>query len=207
MQEVDVIFSIIVLVMSVVIHEVSHGYAALLQGDPTARLAGRLTLNPIKHLDPIGSVVVPIVTSLLPGGFALGWAKPVPYNPYNLRSARWGEALVALAGPVSNIFLALVFGLIIRFGGTFGLLSLEFVKISAIIVITNIVLAVFNLMPVPPLDGSKLLFSVLPNRYIKFREFLERNGLILTLFFVFFIWQIMYPIIPFLFNLLTGIRL
>src|SRR5262245_29317731 len=109
----DFLFIIIILIMSVVVHEVSHGFAALALGDPTAKYAGRLTLNPFYHLDPIGSVLVPIL-GYLSGGIIIGWAKPVPFNPYNLRDARWGEALVALAGPVSNIILAIIFSLIIR---------------------------------------------------------------------------------------------
>src|SRR3990167_11543260 len=104
---IDVIFQIAVLIMSVVIHEVSHGYVANSLGDPTARLEGRLSLNPIRHLDPFGSILVPIVTSL--SGFTFGWAKPVPYNPYNLRNGRRGEVMVALAGPLSNIIIALFF--------------------------------------------------------------------------------------------------
>ena len=102
----ETIFQIAVLVMSVVIHEVSHGYAAEILGDPTARLQGRLTLNPLKHLDPVGSIIIPILTSLT--GFTFGWAKPVPYNPYNLRNQKWGELVVAAAGPLVNIFLVLI---------------------------------------------------------------------------------------------------
>src|SRR3990172_11913600 len=111
----DFLFIIIILIMSVVIHEVSHGYAALALGDPTAKYQGRLTLNPISHLDPIGSFLVPLLGYFV-GGFIIGWAKPVPFNPYNLRNQKWGEALVAIAGPLSNIALALFFGLLIRFG-------------------------------------------------------------------------------------------
>ena len=95
----DFLFIIIVLIMSVVVHEVSHGYAALSLGDPTAKYQGRLTLNPISHLDPVGSLLVPLLGYLL-GGFVVGWAKPVPFNPYNLRNQRWGEAYVAAAGPI-----------------------------------------------------------------------------------------------------------
>ena len=101
-MSISIIFSIIVLIMSVVIHEVSHGAMAGLLGDPTARLAGRLTLNPLKHLDPIGSVILPLVMALIPGGIIFGWAKPVPYNPYNLRAGKWGPGVVAAAGPVGR---------------------------------------------------------------------------------------------------------
>src|ERR1700750_249745 len=100
---------------SVIIHEVSHGYAALMQGDRTAEYEGRLTLNPLKHIDPVGTLILPILSLMLPGSFLFGWAKPVPFNPYNLRNQRWGEAIVVIAGPLSNIVIALIFGLFIRF--------------------------------------------------------------------------------------------
>src|SRR3989344_2529066 len=151
----EVIFSIAVLIMSVVIHEVSHGYAALYLGDPTAKYAGRLTINPLKHLDPFGSVILPILLAITKAGFIIGWAKPVPYNPYNVRYGRWGEALVALAGPASNLLLAFLFGLVFRLGG--GFLPVPFLSLAVSVILINVVLAVFNLVPIPPLDGSKLL--------------------------------------------------
>ena len=203
----DTIFSIIILVMSVVIHEVSHGYAALRLGDQTARLAGRLTLNPIKHLDPVGSVIVPLLTTL--GGFPFGWAKPVPYNPYNLRNQRWGELIVAAAGPVSNIIVAVFFSMIIRFSdvGQSQIIS-PFFEISATIVWVNLVLAIFNLLPVPPLDGSKILFSVLPYGISqKIRLSLERYGIFIVVIFLIFIWEIVSPLIYWIFSLLAGVNL
>src|SRR3990167_7211782 len=108
----DFVFIIAILIMSVVIHEVAHGYAALALGDTTAKYQGRLTLNPIAHLDLVGSLLVPLMGYFV-GGFIIGWAKPVPFNPYNLRSAKWGEAIVAVACPLSNIFIAIIFGVII----------------------------------------------------------------------------------------------
>ena len=119
-MEPTLIFFIAILIMSIVIHEVSHGYAAEMLGDPTARLAGRLTLNPINHLDMVGSFIVPVLMYLATG-FVFGWAKPVPYNPYNLKDGRWGPAIVAIAGPLANIFVAVFFGLLIRFGPLFGI--------------------------------------------------------------------------------------
>ena len=110
----DFVFIIAILIMSVVIHEVSHGYAALALGDSTAKYQGRLTLNPLAHLDPVGSFLVPLIGYFF-GGFIIGWARPVPFNPYNLRDQKWGEAIVAIAGPISNILLAVIFGLFIRF--------------------------------------------------------------------------------------------
>jgi Zn-dependent protease len=162
--------------MSVVIHEVSHGYAAYLQGDSTAYYEGRLTLNPLKHIDPIGSILIPIVTTL--AGFPFGWAKPVPFNPYNLRSQKWGEFWVAIAGPASNLLIALVFGLIVRF----GLLSLPpaFITLSITVIIVNLGLAIFNLIPIPPLDGSKVLFAFLPYRFQQYRVVLERFSFVLV---------------------------
>lgn len=195
------IFSIIILILSVVVHEVSHGYAALFLGDMTAKYAGRLTLNPIKHLDPVGSIFLPLLLSILPGGLIFGWAKPVPYNPYNLRNRRWGELIVAAAGPISNLVIAFVFGMIIRL----GLAPNEaFLNLSFIIVVINVVLAVFNLIPIPPLDGSKILFSVLPQQYAHFRERLERLGFFLLLFVIFFMWQLFFPLIMWLVNVFTG---
>ena len=203
----DTIFSIIILVMSVVVHEVSHGYAALRLGDQTARLAGRLTLNPIKHLDPVGSVIVPLLTTL--GGFPFGWAKPIPYNPYNLRNQRWGELIVAAAGPVSNIIVAVFFSMIIRFSdvGQSQMIS-PFFEISATIVWVNLVLAIFNLLPVPPLDGSKILFSILPYGISqKIRLSLERYGIFIVVIFLIFIWEIVSPLIYWIFSLLAGVNL
>lgn len=201
----EFLFVIIILIMSVVIHEVSHGYAALALGDSTAKYEGRLTLNPISHLDPVGSFLVPLIGYLL-GGFIIGWAKPVPFNPYNLRSAKWGEALVAIAGPLSNIALAAVFGIIIR-SGSYALLGPQFLDLAAFVVAINLTLAIFNLVPIPPLDGSKILFAFLPYKWQGFREKLERYSMILVLVFVFLLWQVMGPVINSLFGLFTGLTL
>lgn len=184
-----------------VIHEVSHGYAAYAQGDKTAQYEGRLTLNPLKHLEPFGSFIVPLI-SYLAGGFIIGWAKPVPFNPYNLRNKKWGEALVAVAGPASNIAIALIFGLIIRFA-TDGMFPESFFAIASLIVYINILLAIFNLMPVPPLDGSKILFAFLPFGS-NTRNFLERNGILLTVLALFFLWPILSPLVNIIFTLIVG---
>ena len=188
--------------MSVVIHEVSHGYAAYLMGDPTAKNAGRLTLNPLVHLDLMGSLVVPLI-AYLSAGFMFGWAKPVPYNPYNLKNQKHGDAIVAVAGPASNLLIALIFGLLIRFG-----LLIDVINITIItqIIIINLILAIFNLLPIPPLDGSKILFSFLPYRYIGFRQNLEKYSLFLLLFVIFFLWKLLFPFIFFLFSFITGLN-
>ena len=199
----EFIFQIAILIMSIVIHEVAHGYAARYYGDLTAEYEGRLTLNPVKHIDPVGSVFVPLFSYMF-GGFVFGWAKPVPYNPYNLKPGRWPEAFVALAGPLSNIGLAVVFGLSLRLMDN---PSLSFVTITAGIVYINVLLAVFNLMPVPPLDGSKLLFALFPEKIYKLRGFFERYGLILVLFFIFFVWQLVAPLVSIFFTFLTGLAI
>jgi len=202
MQEINFIFSLAVLVMSVVVHEVSHGFTANILGDSTARRAGRLTLNPFKHLDLMGSFLVPVLF-YFSGGFVFGWAKPVPYNPYNLRDHKWGEAKVAAAGPLSNIVLAVVFGLVLRFF-VFSLPS-PATDILTLIVYVNIVLALFNLVPIPPLDGSRLLFSVLPYHLRYIQEFIERYWLVFIAVFIFLMSDILSPVARYLFRLITGI--
>jgi len=206
MVGVDFIFAIAVLIMSVVIHEVSHGYSAYLLGDSTAKYAGRLTLNPLRHLDMFGSVLVPVMTYLL-GGFIFGWAKPVPYNPYNLKNQKWGPAVVGISGPAANLLVALFFGLLLRFGAAYAFLPVASMQIITLIVFINILLAIFNLVPVPPLDGSKVLFAVLPHQWQHIRIFFERYGFFILLFFIFFLWRFILPIIAALFRLITGIAL
>ncbi|MEI8327812.1 MAG: site-2 protease family protein [Candidatus Taylorbacteria bacterium] len=196
---------IIILIFSVIVHEVSHGYMADLLGDPTARLQGRLTLNPLKHIDPVGSIIVPIITSF--AGFTFGWAKPVVYNPYNLKDRRKGEFLIAAAGPLSNLSLAIIFGLLIRYLVSGAGVVTPFAEFASYIVIINIVLAVFNLVPVPPLDGSKLFLAFLPDQYGQIRMIMERYGPILVLIVILFVWQVISPIVPYLFQLITGISM
>lgn len=197
--------------MSVVVHEVSHGYAAYWLGDPTAKYEGRLTMNPVKHLDPVGSVILPLFFALTGSNFMIGWAKPVPFNPYNLRNKKWGEAIVAIAGPLSNIIIALFFGLCLRFALVYAVASdlnvdVSLIKITSLVVLINLLLAVFNLVPIPPLDGSKILFSIMPNGGGAVRAFLERYGFVVVLFFVFFLWDYFAPLIILLFRLITGVN-
>ncbi len=204
MQEINFIFAIAVLIMSVVIHEVSHGYAAYALGDSTAKDAGRLSLNPFRHLDIFGSFIIPVITYLL-GGFIFGWAKPVPYNPYNLKNQKWGPALVGAAGPLSNFLVAVVFGLLIRYGSTFAFFPASFFQIATLIVFINLILGIFNLVPIPPLDGSKVLFSVFPYNWRRIETFLEQFGFVILLIFIFFFFQLLLPIVSRLFKLITGI--
>lgn len=201
-QALEFIFQIAILIFSVVIHEVSHGAVAYAMGDSTAKDEGRLTLNPLKHFDPFGSILLPTITYLV-GGFIFGWARPVPYNPYNLKNQKYGPGLVGAAGPLSNVLIAVVFGLLIRFGGALAL-PVQFLQIALFIVFLNLILAVFNLVPIPPLDGSKVLFVVLPDRARDFELFFERYGLILLLLFIFFLSGIILPIASFLFKFITG---
>ena len=198
---------IVILIYSIIIHEVSHGLMADRLGDPTARREGRLTLNPLKHIDPVGSILVPLMTYYF-GGFAFGWAKPVPFNPYNLKNRKLGEFLIALAGPSSNLSIALIFGLIIRYLATMSPMTAtisSFIDIASQVVIINIILALFNLIPLPPLDGSKLLFSLLPDKYFRVRSVLEAYAPVWILLVVLFIWQFISPIIPFVFKIFTGL--
>ncbi len=202
------------LILSIIIHEVSHGFMANWLGDPTARLAGRLTLNPIPHIDPIGSILVPALLALSPGGMLFGWAKPVPYNPYNLRNQRWGEALVAAAGPGVNIVIAVVFAVIIRIAVGIEGISPAFVDLASYIVYINLLLAFFNLIPIPPLDGSKVLAGLLPAHLeMKYRELggrIEQYGIMATFVFIFVfmyvLWAPFHALIQSVFTLLVGFR-
>lgn len=188
----DIAFTIIyilILLMSVVIHELAHGYAAYALGDPTAHLQGRLTLNPLKHLDWFGSVLVPAFLIIAGSPFLLGWAKPVPFNPYNFkRFRRWGGALVAAAGPLSNIALALVtiaLGKLITMLVGDATVALQIIRMT---VTLNIALALFNLMPVPPLDGHHILFALLPDRMEGLKIQMRRYSLIFFIIVFLFIW-------------------
>lgn len=201
-MSIDIIFIIVIVVMSAVIHEFSHGYAAYRMGDSTAKYQGRLTLNPIPHIDPLGSIIVPFALAMF-GGIIVAWAKPVPFNPYNLSNQRWGPAYVAAAGPLSNILIAVLFGIIVRMAGVFALPA-ALVQVILMIIFINIILAIFNLVPIPPLDGSKILFSFLPYRLGYIRQFLEQYGFFLVLIFVFFLWSFIFPIVSFIFSLITG---
>lgn len=204
MQEINFIFAVAILIISAVIHEVSHGYAAYAMGDNTAKDSGRLSINPLKHLDPYGSLIIPAITYFL-GGFILGWAKPVPYNPNNLKNQKWGPALLAIAGPLSNFLMAIAFGLILRNSASFAFLPASFFQIVTLIVFINLILGIFNLVPIPPLDGSKILFAFFPARWQGIELVLERYGFLILLIFIFALFHFLMPIVAFLFNLITGL--
>ena len=210
-------FSLVILILSVIAHEVAHGYAADALGDPTARLAGRLTINPIPHIDLMGSIVIPALLIFSGSSLLFGWAKPVPYNPYNLTNKRWGETIVALAGAATNLTLALVFGLIIRFGSTplatgGTTLPVAALALAATIAFTNLFLGLFNLIPFPPLDGFVALRSALPWHFAqklnRFETALRQMGFItLVLFLVIFSTLLSGPffnLVLWIFNLITG---
>lgn len=194
------IFFFIILLFSAIIHEYAHGWMADQLGDPTARMSGRLTMNPIAHIDPMGTIMVPILLALASGGrFLFAWAKPVPYNPYNLKDPEMDAAKIAFAGPASNLIVALIFGLLMR------ILPLNNLTLFfGIIVYINILLAVFNLVPIPPLDGSKLLFAVLPQSAKELKFFLSKYGYFILLFFIFWGFDIIIPIILALYRIITG---
>ena len=211
-----IVFYFATLVYSIIIHEISHGAVALWLGDITAKYAGRLTLSPWSHIDPIGSILIPLL--LIPTGFAFGYAKPVPYNPYNLRDQKWGSLKVAIAGPASNFLLAFIASLLAsvtplsltmkheilsRFFGVIsgradfldlfsalaeviaGSFPSIFFGLFLIIIFWNVVLGCFNLIPIPPLDGSKILFTLFPVSE-RTQMMLEQYGFFFLLFIVLF---------------------
>jgi Zn-dependent protease len=167
----------VVLLFSVIVHEMAHGYVALRNGDPTAKMMGRLTLNPIPHIDPIGTILLPLLLLFSGSGIIFGWAKPVPVNPLNYRHYWWGEASVSAAGPLSNLALAVLFSLVLHLGP----LNLGLMKLAYFGVTINILLALFNLIPIPPLDGSHILALLLPRELARLYAYLEPVGFILLL--------------------------
>lgn len=195
------IFQIIVLVFSAIIHEYMHGWMANQLGDSTAKDEGRLTLNPIPHIDPFGSILLPALMIFSNVGIIFGWAKPVPFNPYNLKNQKWGPAQVAIAGPLGNLITALFFGLILR---SLPAGNQDFSLMLGIIVYINILLMIFNLVPIPPLDGSKVLLPLLPYNWQEAFYRLEKYGLIMVIFFIYFGFTLIIPIINFLFQIITG---
>jgi len=204
----DTIFALIILLFSTVIHEIAHGSVANLLGDSTAKNSGRLSLNPLKHLDPFGSVILPFflyISYTLSGttGPILGWAKPVPVNPFNLRDQKWGMLKVSIAGPLTNFSIALIFGLLVRFLPSPSQLTVFFSLIS----IYNLVWALFNLIPIPPLDGSHVLFFFLPEKFRQFKEVLGQYSSIILILFIVFGLNLVYSAAIFLFSIITGLKI
>ena len=200
----ELLFFFIIIIPSAIIHEYAHGWTADRLGDPTARYAGRLTLDPRSHIDKWGTLLMPLMLFLLTGGkFLFAYAKPVPYNPANLTDSKYGPAKVALAGPASNLALALLFGLSYRFMPDVFSTSLV-PQLFSFIVLLNLILAVFNLFPIPPLDGHWLLMSFLPARFNRLKVALYRYNLVLLLIFLLFIFPIVLPLIYSLFRFIVG---
>ncbi|MBT4120408.1 MAG: site-2 protease family protein [Candidatus Magasanikbacteria bacterium] len=194
------VFFLFIIIPSAIFHEYAHGWMANQLGDPTAKYAGRLTLNPIVHIDKWGTLIMPLLLLVITqGSFMFAYAKPVPYNPYNLKSQKWGPAAVAAAGPISNLFLAFVFGQLMRYvpGGPLSMLL-------SVVVYANVLLAVFNLLPIPPLDGSKLLYAVLPDSMWKVKQILEQYGFFILLAFIMVGFSWIHPIINVIYLFLTG---
>jgi Zn-dependent protease len=208
-----VIVVAIMLLVGFPVHEFSHALAAYRLGDSTARLMGRLTLNPIAHFDPLGGILLAV--TFIASSFGFGWAKPTPVNPNNLQGGRYGEAIVAAAGPISNLILAIAAALPLRYllanPGLEQQLPALVTQVLALFVLINLVLMVFNLFPIPPLDGSKVLFAFLPPQVAwRWRPMLEQYGFILLLLIFFFPpggsigSRVIGPILNGLFSLLVG---
>jgi len=198
----QILFFFLVIVPSAIIHEYAHGWAADRLGDPTAKYAGRLTLDPRVHIDLWGTIVMPVALLIITSGaFMFAYAKPVPYNPFNLKNHKWGPAMVAIAGPLANLLLAFVFAVVLKFLPA-GAAIAPFLEI---IVLANVLLMIFNLIPIPPLDGSKVLYALLPPSAHNIRMFLDRYGFIILLIFIFFLFDLISPIINWVMNILLNI--
>ncbi|HXF43909.1 MAG TPA: site-2 protease family protein [Candidatus Paceibacterota bacterium] len=195
------LFLYVIIVLSAVFHEYAHALTAYRLGDTTAKNAGRLTLNPLVHLDPVGTVLVPLLL-LFTSGIFIGWAKPVPYNPLNLRDKRYGSLKVGVAGPGANLLIALVLGIVLRLLPYFFSFSSAplFAEALATIVYVNIFLGLFNLLPFPPLDGSKIFMDAFPSVFQRFLS-LGFLGLFIALLVAFWVLP---PIADFLFSLVVG---
>lgn len=182
-KNMDTVFILIVLFFSIVIHEIAHGSVALHLGDSTAKDAGRLSLNPLKHIDPIGTIFLPLILLAVTFGKGpiIGWAKPVPVNPFNFRDQKWGTLKVAIAGPSMNFILGIIFGLAVRF------LSLPepLLAFFSIIVVYNFAWGIFNLIPIPPFDGSHILFTFFPEKFTNIKFLFQQYGLFILMFFIF----------------------
>lgn len=189
------------------VHEVSHGIAAYKLGDDTAKQMGRLNLNPLNHIDPFGSIFLPLMLFATGSPILFGWAKPVPFNPNNLKNPKTGSALIGMAGPLSNFLIALIFGIFIRIMNLLPFSADFLYPLSMFfnsVIFINLLLGVFNLVPIPPLDGSKLLFAFLPNRYYGLQQFLETYGMWLLIAFILFGIGIIEPVIRLLYMIVAG---
>jgi len=198
--------ALVIFFFAIVIHECAHGWMASRCGDNTARYAGRITLNPLPHIDLIGTIVFPLLLILSRSSFVIGWAKPVPINPYNFNNPRVDLVRVGASGPLSNIGLAIVSSFLVWI---FSYLPMTQLRNSLLVillfsVLINLLLAVFNLIPVPPLDGSRILSGLLPDHLVRRYEMIAPFGFVIIFFFLLtgLLWTIILPIVQFLYNLL-----
>jgi len=184
-MNLDILSIVIAIITALTVHEFAHAWTANYLGDPTAKYAGRITLNPIRHLDPIGTLVM--IVLIIGTGIGFGWGKPVPVNPYNLKH-RYGELLVSIVGPLSNFILAFLIALLLVLlpPVVTSSWSVNFHSLIWTIIQINIILGLFNMLPIPPLDGSKVLFNLISNTQSNVRSFLERYGIFLLIGFIFF---------------------
>jgi len=199
----DILIVLVILIFSAIVHEVSHGLMAEKFGDDTAREAGRITLNPIPHIDPYGSILLPALLLFVHSPIIFGAAKPVPVNFNNLRPRKLGMAAVSLAGPLSNFLLAIICALVLRFGLSNSVAS----PILLQVIFINLILGTFNLIPIPPLDGSKVVAAFLPDQLMYTILSWERFGFILVIIFLMLGWlqAILVPVLS-LFSRLSGIN-
>jgi Zn-dependent protease len=204
------VYQVIVLIFLIIIHEVSHGLMAYRLGDNTAKEMGRLTLNPIKHLEFFGSFLVPLLFIATGSSFILGWAKPVPFNPYNLKDPKRDGALIALAGPVSNFLIAIIFGLVVRFMAVFMSAASSPILINIygllnMVIFVSVLLAFFNLIPIPPFDGSRIVLAFLSGEAERFWLQLERYGTLLIILLLFGgMLSFLSPLVVSVYHLIVG---
>ena len=210
---INLTITLLAFFIAITIHEFAHAWMADKLGDPTAKINGRLSLNPIAHIDLYGTILVPLFLIFIHSPFIFGWAKPVQYDPFNLKNPRKDSAYISLAGPAANLILATLLSISLKLlfisGTSLQLITIFYAIISPIIII-NIVLAVFNLIPIHPLDGGKILIGILPQKDAdEMDRFLRRYGILILLFLIFPTFQggspisyFLSPIINFLTNIL-----
>ncbi len=201
---ITLVMYLIILVIALTIHEFCHAWAGHLLGDVTAKQHGRLTLNPLAHIDPLTTLLLPIGLIMLGSPVVFGAARPVPFNPYAVRYDKWGVVLVAIAGPLSNLAMAVVVGLYLRFvpiSGIYGQFLLQFV-------IVNLAFFIFNMIPFPPLDGSRVLYAIAPASIRDIMDRIENYGIVVVFVFILFLFPLITPFITrsvqFLLNLIVG---
>lgn len=215
MSELNLVQKIVVwalpILFAITVHEVAHGWVARRLGDPTAFMMGRLTLNPLRHIDPVGTVLVPLIFLLLPGNFIFGWAKPVPVTWENLRKPKRDMALVALAGPTSNLLMAIGWGLAAKLGyllaGQFPFAGLPMIYMGSAGILINVILMVLNLLPLPPLDGGRVVAGILPGPLAYKYSRIEPYGFVILLLLLFtgLLGSLLWPVVQGIMQLLYSV--